>query len=77
MMLKWTRVKSAAGYQIVIAKNKKFTRAKKIVNARTYKKTVTRLAKKTRYYVKVRAYKKVNGKNYYGAFSTVKTVHIK
>ena len=77
MMLKWTRVKSAAGYQIVIAKNKKFTRAKKIVNARTYKKTVTRLAKKTRYYVKVRAYKKVNGKVCYGAFSTVKTVHIK
>ena len=36
--------------------------------------TMNRLAKKKKYYVRVRGYVTNNGKNYYGAWSKVKTI---
>ena len=36
---------------------------------------MNRLAKKKKYYVRVRGYVTNNGKNYYGAWSKVKTIH--
>ena len=40
-------------------------------------KTITGLKKNTTYYVKVRAYKKINGKKVYGSYSGVKTIKTK
>ncbi len=40
-------------------------------------KTIKDLKKGKTYQVKVRAYKKVNGKTYYGKFSDIKTVKVK
>ena len=71
-------VTGAKGYQIVIAKNAKFTKGKKtaVVTSANYK-TFTKLSK-TKYYVKIRAFKYDSaGKKVYGKYSKVKTVRIK
>ena len=39
-------------------------------------KTVSKLKKGKKYYVKVRAYKTVNGTRYYGSWSAVKSVRV-
>ena len=52
------------GYQIQLATNKKFTRNKKTVTVKGYKKVlkkIKKLKRKKRYYVRVRTYKKVSG----------------
>ena len=66
-----------SGYQIVCATDKKFSKNVKRVTvsgSKTLTKTVTNLKKGKTYYVKVRAYKTVNGKKLYGAYSAVKRV---
>lgn len=75
LTVNWTKASVASGYQIVFAGNKKFTQNKKIRYAKsnkTVKFTFTKLTSKKRYYVKVRAYKTINGKRYYGTFSNIK-----
>lgn len=72
----YKKVAGADGYQIVYGTNKKITKNKKTVTVKkgsTTKKTIKKLKKGKKYYVKVRAYKKVNGQNVYGAFSKVKS----
>ena len=68
-----------SGYNVQIALNKTFTKGKKnyyIKKGDAVSKTITKLKKKT-YYVRVRAYKKVGTKNYFGAYSNVKKVTVK
>lgn len=63
------------GYQVQVALDSKFTKGKKTVTVKGYSKTskkVTKLKKKTRYYVHVRTYMKVGGKTYYSAWSKAK-----
>ena len=70
----------ASGYQILIAKNSKFTSGKKTVNItsrNTVSKTVSGLAKGKKYYVRARAYKTIDGKKYYGGYSSSRTVTVK
>ena len=69
-------VSNASGYQINYATNKKF---KKAVTIKTKKTTYTlkKLKKGKTYYVRVRAYRTVDGKTYYGAYSAVRKVRIK
>ncbi len=78
---KWSKVSSqATGYQIIYASNSKFTSGKKTVNVGNYKTTskkITKLKAKSKYYVKVRTYKTVNGTKYYSGWSKVKTVKTK
>ena len=70
------KVKDAAGYEVVYAKNKKFSKAKKLSTKKTSV-TLKKLKKGT-YYVKVRAYKTdAKGKKCYGSYSSVKKVKIK
>ena len=66
---------AASGYQIVCATDKKFTKnvVKTTVSGKSLSKTVTGLKKCKTYYVKVRAYKTVNGKRIYGLYSSGKT----
>ncbi len=76
----WKRDEKAGGYQILCARNRKFTRDKKTVtvkNPGTVKKTISGLGAGKTCYVKVRAYKKAGGGNIYGAYSAVKKVKVK
>lgn len=73
---KWNKCStSATGYQIYWAKDKKF---KKVVAKTTTKGrskvtyTGKNFTKGRKYYVRIRAYKKVGGKTYYGAWSNIK-----
>ena len=78
----WKKAASSSactGYQVVLATNSGFTKnVKKVtVSGRsTVTKKVTGLSKGKTYYVKVRAYKKVNGVKVYGAYSSVKKVKL-
>ena len=66
---------AVSGYQIVCATDKKFSKnvVKTTVSGKSLSKTVTGLKKGKTYYVKVRAYKTVNGKKIYGLYSSVKS----
>lgn len=65
----WRKVNGAKGYQVKWSVNKKFKKAKKKF---TKKNCITlKRLNKNRYYVKVRAYKTVNGKKVYGKWSRV------
>lgn len=64
------------GYQIRYSTSSKMTGAKiKTIKGYNHKyKKVKRLKAKKRYYVQVRTYKKVGGKNYYSGWSKVKSI---
>ena len=68
------------GYQIQLATNKEFTRNKKTVTVKGYKKVskkVTKLKGGKKYYVRICTYKTIEGKKFYSKWSTVKTVKTK
>lgn len=69
-----------SGYQIRLATNSKFTKNKKTVTVKGYKKTsrkITKLKGGKKYYVKIRTYKTVGGTKYYSPWSKAKTVRTK
>ena len=77
-------VKRAAGYQVQYSLNKKFSTKKKCktknisaTSATVKKGTIKKLTKKKTYYVRVRAYKVINGKKYYCKWSKTNKVKIK
>lgn len=75
--LKWKKVK-ASGYEIQCCTSKKFKKSVTKVTVKKSKKkaTVKKLKAGRTYYVRIRAYSKVNGKKYYGAWSKVKKVKV-
>jgi hypothetical protein len=77
--VKWKKDSQASGYQLVYSTNSKFKSSKSVNIAKnsTVSKTLTKLTKGKTYYVKVRAYKTISGKKYYGAYSAVKSVKCK
>lgn len=73
---KLKKVKNATGYQVRYATNKKMKNSKnKNVTGTTV--TLKKLKKKKTYYIKVRAYRLVNGKKKYGKWSSVKKCKVK
>ena len=80
--VKWKRQSSKmatsriTGYQVRYSTSSKMTGAKyKTVKGYKYtSKKITKLKAKTKYYVQVRTYKTVSGKNYYSSWSRVKSV---
>ena len=71
--IKWKKQSGITGYQIQYAMKKSFA-GKKNVWIKSPKKTsknITNLKPKKKYYLKIRAYKTVNKKTYYGAWSKV------
>ncbi|MBQ9016304.1 MAG: fibronectin type III domain-containing protein [Firmicutes bacterium] len=71
--------KNIGGYQIRYSLKKTMKNPKKIT-VKGYKKTsvkITGLKAKKKYYVQIRTYKKTGGKNYYSAWSAVKSVKTK
>lgn len=67
------------GYQIQYSTSSKFSGAKLITVSGTgsTSKTVSKLSKKKKYYVRIRTYKTVNGKKYYSSWSGAKAVTTK
>lgn len=69
----------STGYQIRYSTSKSFSSYKDVLIEKdtTTSKTVSKLKSKKTYYVKVRTYKVTNGKKYYSAWSSVKSVKTK
>ena len=70
-------VKNAAGYQISHQESGSKNWTNVTVSSKSASKTLTKLTSKKNYKVKVRAYKTVSGKKYYGTYSATKTVKVK
>ena len=80
VVVTWKPTKDVDGYEIQVATDKKFKKNKKSVKVnkkKTKKKTVKNLKKNKKYFVRVRAYKIVDGKKVYGKWSKIKSVKTK
>ncbi|MBQ9531011.1 MAG: fibronectin type III domain-containing protein, partial [Eubacterium sp.] len=76
----WKSIKSIDGYQIQYSTSSTFKTGSKTVKVSGYKstsKTVKKLKAKKKYYVRIRAYKKISGKTQYSSWSSKKTVTTK
>ena len=79
-LVKWKKqAVQTSGYEIQYSVNGKFKSAKTAGNVKAKKtsKTVSKLKAKKKYYVRIRTYKTVNGKNYYSDWSAKKSVKTK
>ena len=74
LVLKWKKVKKATGYQIQYSTSSKFKKSQKVEvkGASRTSKTIKGLKAGKTYFVRVRAYKKVNGGTVYSGWSTKK-----
>lgn len=81
LTVKWKRDANVTGYQIAYSTSTKFTKNTTkyaiISKATTVSKTITGLKGGRKYAVKVRAYKTVDGKRQYGAWSSYKTATVR
>ena len=75
----WNKVKGITGYQLQYSLKKGFAPAKKvtIAEADTVSKVIKFLQSGKTYYVRIRAYGKVNGKTYWSAWSDAQSVKVK
>ncbi|MBE6741166.1 MAG: fibronectin type III domain-containing protein [Ruminococcaceae bacterium] len=73
---KWNKVSSVDGYQIQYSTSKSFKNAKK-KSTKNASLTVKNLKTNKKYYVRIRAYKKINGKTQYSKWSDSKSVTTK
>ena len=73
------RTKLTSGYKLQYAANSKFSKSKTVTikNKKTVKTTVKKLKSNKKYYVRIRTYRTVKGKNYYSAWSKAKSVTTK
>ncbi len=79
---KWKKIGAqCSGYQLAYSVKSSFVDISKntikLSSAKSTSKTIKKLTSGKKYYVKVRSYKVVKGKTYYGAWSKVKTVTAK
>lgn len=78
--INWRKDSKSSGYQIQYAANSKFTKNRKKVNVENNligSKRISKLVKGRKYYVRVRSYRIIVGKKYYGSWSKVKKVKCK
>ena len=75
----WSKVGGASGYQVMWSTYKDFSKnyKTKSVKSKYLSKTVTAAQSKKTYYVRVRAYKTINGKKVYSQWSNTKKVKTK
>ena len=74
----WKKVKGASGYEITYSLKKNYKKAKTVkVSAKKAKVTLKKLKRGKTYYVKVRAFKTVEGNDYFGAYSKNMKVKVK
>ena len=78
LTVSWKKVKNADGYRIQYSTNSRFKKAKSLnCSKKTSKATIKKLKSGKKYYIRIRAYKKVNGRKYYGNWSKLKSVKVK
>lgn len=80
LVVYWNKIADASGYQIQVATDKKFKKNKKTITVakqNASNKTVKKLKAKKKYFVRVGAYKIVDGKKVYGKWSKIKSVKTK
>jgi len=77
--VQWKKISGASGYEVYMATSKKgkYSKIKTVTKGTTVKYTKSKLKKKKKYYFKVRAYKKINGKKIYSSYSSIKSIKIK
>ena len=77
--VQWKKDKKADGYQVQYSTDTKFKKNVKSVNVskKSTKATEKKLKKRKTYRVRVRSYKKINGKKYYSGWGKVKSVKVK
>lgn len=76
LTVKWKKLGGGRqSYQIYVLK--KGTKKAKYYTSTGSSKTIKKLSKKKYYYTKIRSYKKINGKTYYGSWSGTKKVKVK
>lgn len=76
----WTKIKSVQGYEIQYSTDKKFKRNTKIIKIKkgsAVSKTIKKLKKNKKYYIRVRAYKYQNKKYARSSWSNVKSIKVK
>lgn len=75
----WDKATGINGYQLQYSLKKSFASAKKVTinKAANVKKVLKSLKKGNVYYIRIRAYKKVNGKTYWSAWSSAKKATVK
>lgn len=81
LSVKWSIMKKQCnGYQIQYSTSDKFTKkaTKKITvkSNKTTKKTIRKLKSNKKYYLRIRTYKTVNGKNYYSFWSKIQSIKL-
>lgn len=79
LQISWKWFSAQDGFEIQYAQNKSFTKGKKTqrYNVYTDRVALKKLKSKKTYYIRIRAYKKNNGKKVYGSWSTVKKCKVK
>lgn len=77
----WAKKSNITAYQIQYSKRANFPSSKSktvtVKGSQTVQKTLSNLTKGKKYYVRIRCYKKLNGKTYISEYSSAKTVMIK
>lgn len=75
----WKKNTKVTGYQVQYSTSSKFKSAKTVTvkGCKNTSKTITKLTKNKKYYVRVRTYKTVGKVNYYSGWSNVKSITIK
>ena len=75
----WKKISNCSGYEIQYSLKSSFKSKKsiKIKNRKTLSKTIKSLKSNKKYYIRIRAYKQVEGKEIYGDFSKTKSMKIK
>ena len=76
LTVRWKKAAGASGYQIQYAASRSM-RGVRTVSTSALTRTLSGLKKGSTYYVRIRAYKKVSGKTYYGAWSSVKNAKVR
>lgn len=79
MLVKWKKLKKVSGYEIQYSTSRKFKGAKKVTvkGASKSSKSISKLKKGKKYYVRVRAFKKSGSVKCYSAWSSAKSVKIR
>ena len=73
----WKKIKNVTGYEIQYAKKSNFSDAKTLKYKSAVKFTIKNKKGGKKYFIRVRTYKTIGGKNYYSAWSKTKTVTTK
>ncbi|MGN1421081.1 MAG: fibronectin type III domain-containing protein [Eubacterium sp.] len=80
LKISWKKDTTVSGYQLQYSTSKKFYKSKTktvTVSKKSTSKTISKLKSNKKYYVRIRSYKTINGKKYYGSWSSVKSVKLK